>query len=128
MQPEKALVQDQASGNQSLFYRVHRQGQTFQGVGAQQRRGAVRAKDYQGSHTLAINGCSGFSLIHEYPPTVGQQKPALARRLNPNLTQHATGQSSIGCAGIHRGIQIPGSLPVHAGNSQWPVECSHNEF
>ena len=48
------LVQDHVGGNQPLSLRVHRQRQTLQGVGPQQRRGIVFSKHYDGDYALAL--------------------------------------------------------------------------
>ena len=46
------LVQDHLGGNQPLSFRVHRQRQTLQGVGPQQGRSLVLAKDHDGDYAL----------------------------------------------------------------------------
>ena len=48
------LVQDHVGGNQPLSLRVHRQRQTLQGVGPQQRRGIVFSKHYDGDYAPAL--------------------------------------------------------------------------
>ena len=124
----QVLVHDEVGRDQSLFYRVHRQGQTLQGISPKEGWSMVFSEDHESSDILAVDACPGLPVVHLDPSSVGQQESTLAHWRDPQFTQQPGGQRSVCGAGIYRRFYVQSVHAVHAGNPQRPIECSHRGY
>ena len=85
-------VEDHVRGNEPLSLRVHRQGQTLQRVGPQQRRGLVSPEDHDGRHALAVDGRTGLPVLHLDAPV--STVASMSRTCWPSMLEMRSGHLS----------------------------------
>ncbi len=81
------LVEDEGGGDEALLYGVDGEAEAFKGVGSEKGRCVVFGKNYQGSHAIAVNRCSGFTVVHVDSPSIREEEPALADRFDSDVSE-----------------------------------------
>ena len=69
-------MESQFPGDEPLGDRVHRQGETLEGVGAEQGRGSVLAEGHLGRGAPAVDGCPSLGDVGIDETSVGELQRA----------------------------------------------------